>query len=144
MDRRTPFMAALLLSLGSLAAAADSARSSAPADSLFARLGGAERVTAFVDATVDELAANADAGNFRGGRVEDIKADLVARICAVTGGGCRYRSKAGSKAGSKSSLQTGKELVEALRVAMRTHGVPLAARNELLEALAPTRDVAKL
>ena len=51
------------------------------------------------------------------------------RICAVTGGGCRYRGAA----------DTDPELVEALRLAMRTHGVPLAARNELLEALAPTR-----
>ena len=52
----------------------------------------------------------------------------ISRICAVTGGGCRFK-----KSAYKSTTTAG--LVEALRTAMRTHGVPLAARNELLEAL---------
>ena len=134
MDRRTPLLAALLITLASLASAGDVERK-APADSLFSRLGGTERVAAFVDATVNELAAQPGIGDFDGSRAEEIKADLVARICALTGGGCRYRSR---------TLHTGTELIETLRVAMRTHGVPLAARNELLEALAPARKVARL
>ena len=136
MDRRTPLLAALLLSLGSLAAAGDAARAE---DSLFSRLGGTARVSALVDTTVEQLAAQP--GDALSGNLDDVKADLVARICAVTGGGCRFKKSAHKSA----SLPTGTGLVEALRVAMRTHGVPLAARNELLEALASTRqDVARL
>lgn len=88
------------------------------ADSLYERLGGAERVAAIVDSTIDQLGIE---------RNPQSRQDLVRRICAVTGGGCRYRG----------SRDPGAELVEALRIAMRSHGVPLAARNELLEALAP-------
>jgi hypothetical protein len=135
MDRRTPLLAALLLSLGSLAAAGDAMRAE---DSLFSRLGGTARVSALVDTTVEQLAAQP--GDALSGNLDDVKADLVARICAVTGGGCRFK-----KSAYKSASLTGAELVEALRVAMRTHGVPLAARNELLEALASTRrDVSRL
>jgi hypothetical protein len=136
MERRTPLLAAFLLSLGSLAAAGDAARAE---DSLFSRLGGAVRVSAFVDTTVEQLAARR--GDALSGNLDDVKADLVARICAVTGGGCRFKKSAYKPA----SPTAGAELVEALRAAMRTHGVPLAARNELLEALASTRrDVARL
>jgi hypothetical protein len=136
MDLRTPLLAALLLGLGSLAAAGDAARAE---DSLFSRLGGTARVSAFVDTTVEQLAAQP--GDALSGNLDVVKADLVARICAVTGGGCRFK-----KSAYKSAARTaGVELVEALRVAMRTHGVPLAARNELLEALASTRrDLARL
>jgi hypothetical protein len=139
MDRRTPFLAALLIGLGSFAAAADSARATANEAPLFSRLGGSERVAAFVNATIDELAAHRGADAFGVKSFEGLKTDLAARICAVSGGGCRA-----SRLQAHAALQTGSELVEALRVAMRTHGVPLAARNELLEALAPARDLARL
>jgi hypothetical protein len=136
MDRRTPLLAAILLSLGSLAAAGDAARAE---ESLFSRLGGTERVSALVDTTVEQLAAQP--GDTRSGNLDVVKADLVARICGVTGGGCRFKKSALKSA----PLTSGTELVEALRVAMRTHGVPLAARNELLEALVSTRrDLARL
>jgi len=138
MVRRTPLLAALLI-LGSVAAAGDAARNRVPVEPLFERLGGTARVAAFVDATVDELAADPQGGSVREGLdLQAVKADLVARICALSGGGCRYRQKA-------AALQTSAGLVEVLRVAMRAHGVPLAARNELLETLATTRrDVARL
>jgi hypothetical protein len=71
---------------------------------------------------------------------EQIKTALGARICALAGGGCRMDappldvSDAGFVA-----------LVAELRSAMRAEHVPLAARNELLELLAPQpRDVASL
>ncbi len=136
MDRRTPLLAAFLFSLGSVAGAGEAANSG---ESLFSRLGGTNRVSAIVDTTIQQLAAQP--GDAPSANLDDAKADLVARICAVTGGGCRFK-KSAYKSGS---LASGAGLVEALRVAMRTHGVPLAARNELLEALASTRrDVARL
>jgi len=123
MKLRRPLLTAILATLSCLATAGETAS----ADSLFARLGGTTRITAIVEATVETLAANSRESPSRA--PQDTKNDLVRRICAVTGGGCRYRGAA----------DTGPELVEALREAMRTHGVPLAARNELLESLAPTR-----
>jgi len=123
MKLRRPLLTAILATLSCLATAGETAS----ADSLFARLGGTTRITAIVEATVETLAANSRESSSRA--PQDIKNDLVRRICAVTGGGCRYRGAA----------DTGPELVEALRLAMRTHGVPLAARNELLESLASTR-----
>jgi len=91
-----------------------------PPDSLYARLGGASTVSAIAS----------DAGAHLGPR----RADLESSICALAGGGCR-RPDAGL-ALTDAEFVT---LLEQLRASMRTHGVPLAARNELLEALAPMR-----
>jgi len=125
------------LLIGFLAAASLSAfaAQTVPADSLFARLGGTERVNAIVDATVVEL-ANTNAPAFAGRDAHTLKNQLMQRICAVTGGGCRPPGADGSDADAG--------LVEALRVAMRTHGVPLAARNELIEALSTRQSGATL
>jgi len=129
MDRSTPFLAALLSALCCLASAA------AP-ESLFSRLGGTAKVTAFVDATVDELAKTHDGGALGNQDVQAIKNELVARICFMTGGGCRQPSATRvGVAGSTDAAQS--ELVGALRVAMRAQHVPLAARNELIEVIAP-------
>ena len=130
MNLRMPLLTALLATLSCLVSAGEAAS----AESLFERLGGTDRVTAIVNATVDGLAGNFRETSLGNREPQVVKNELVRRICAVTGGGCRYRGAA--IAGSDLA---GTELVEALRVAMRTHGVPLAARNELLEALAPTR-----
>ena len=115
MKLRMSLATSVFATLGCLATAGEAVA----ADSLYERLGGAERVAAIVDTTLEQLAGNEDP--------QAVRNDLVRRICAVTGGGCRYRG----------SSPAGAETVEALRVAMRSHGVPLAARNELLEALAP-------
>jgi hypothetical protein len=114
MKLRTSLMITALAMVSCLATAGEAVS----ADSLYERLGGAERVAAIADSTIAQLGSERDPQS---------RQDLVRRICAVTGGGCRYRG----------SSNTGAELVEALRIAMRSHGVPLAARNELLEALAP-------
>ena len=54
MHPRMPLLTAVLATLSCLAAAGEAAS----AESLFERLGGTERVTAIVEATVDGLAAN--------------------------------------------------------------------------------------
>ncbi|HEX5160818.1 MAG TPA: hypothetical protein VFV88_03795 [Steroidobacteraceae bacterium] len=137
MNRRTPVFLALLAGLAGLASAAEPAHTGA-AESLYARLGGTSGVSAIVDATVEELAAKSRAvPGFESRDVQDIKNDLAARICSLAGGGCR------NPGARRVDLASQVELVEALRVAMRAQDVPLAARNELLEALAPVRrDVA--
>jgi len=135
MDRRTPIVAALLSALCCLASASEPA-------SLYSRLGGTPKVTAIVDATVDELAAiNPDNTANEHRDLQTLKNDLVARICWMTGGGCR--NPGALSAGFAGADAAQPQLLEALRVAMRVHDVPLAARNELLEVIAPVRrDVA--
>jgi len=141
MDRRTPVVAALLSALCCLASAAGPVRAPATAtpDSLFFRLGGIAKITAFVDASVNELAARPRAD--RDIQIQDLQAiknDLVARICCMTGGGCRPAGVLRAGPVTRADVaQT--ELLEALRVAMRAQDVPLAARNELLEVIAPVR-----
>ena len=138
MNARTPLLVALLATLSSFASAGDAAA----ANSLFERLGGNARITAIVDATINELAASSRE-SFGNRDPQAVKQDLVRRICAATGGGCRYRHTANGRA-ANGIADTGAAWLEALRVSMRAHGVPLAARNELLEALAPARDRATL
>ena len=52
-------------------------------------------------------------------------------ICALAGGGCT--SPRAPQINEAQFIQ----LVDMLRASMRAHEVPLAARNELLEVLAP-------
>lgn len=124
----------LLVSLASLASAGETGRTAAT-QSLFSRLGGIAQLEVIAQSTVRELAAQSG-GEFSG-NLAAMQAELVAHLCAVTGGGCRSRASHGA-------LRSPGAMIEALRVAMRTHAVPLAARNELIEALAPAQDVARL
>ena len=64
---------------------------------------------------------------------EALRTPLADHICALAGGNCH------SPRAPRISEAQFVELVEGLRASMRAHDVPLAARNELLEALAPLR-----
>jgi hypothetical protein len=102
----------------------------APAGSLYARLGGTPVVTAFVADTIDKVPANPQMDR------SSLKDTLTTQICALTGGGCAYRD-------DMHDVQL-PGLVEVLRESMRAREVPLAARNQLLEILAPmNRDIVK-
>lgn len=96
------------------------ARGATATDTLYARLGGSERVNAFVGEALSQASLPAD-----------LKQPFANHICAVAGGGCK----------SSRALQISEaqfiELVDLLRASMRAHEVPLAARNQLLEVLAP-------
>jgi len=116
--------------------------------SLYARLGGTQGVTAFVGDAIDKLAANPQMNqSFNGVNVQHVKDVLAARICTLAGGGCidsgaRLREL---HAGHRIGTTEFSSLVETLRESMRTHDVPLAARNQLLEILGPTnRDAVNL
>jgi len=120
----------------------------APAGSLYERLGGTPKVTAFVNQTIDEVAANpATNKSFDKVNLQHVKDMLIEQICSLTGGGCQYTGDTmrDVHAGHHISNAEFFELVEVLRASMRAQEVPLAARNELLEILAPMkRDVVKL
>lgn len=120
----------------------------APAGSLYARLGGTPTVSAFVNQTIDRVAADPRMNqSFDKVNLQHVKDMLLEQICSLTGGGCTYTGDTmhDVHAGHHISNAEFFGLVEVLRGAMREQGVPLSARNELLEILAPMkRDVVKL
>ncbi|MEO8016938.1 MAG: group 1 truncated hemoglobin [Pseudomonadota bacterium] len=120
----------------------------APPGSLYERLGGTSKVAAFVGQTIDIVAANPEMNqSFDKVNLQHVKDLLIAQICSLTGGGCRYTGDTmrDVHAGHHISNAEFFDLVEVLRAAMRAQHVPLGARNELLEILAPMkRDVVKL
>lgn len=120
----------------------------APKGSLYERLGGTAKVTAFVGQTIDTVAADpAMNRSFDKVNLQHVKDLLIEQICSLTGGGCRYTGDTmrDVHAGHHISNAEFFGLVEVLRAAMRAQQVPLSARNELLEILAPMkRDVVKL
>lgn len=106
--------------------------------SLYERLGGEAKVAAFVSQTID---ASLSPGSTH---LADAKLLLAARICSLTGGGCPASDDALRDDQDVGNIEF-RTFVAELRVAMRAQNVPLAARNELLELLAPMyRDVARL
>jgi hypothetical protein len=106
----------------------------ASADSLYARLGGTPVVAAFVADAIDKT------------NLPLAKDRVTERICTLTGGGCSDDGKMNlSHAARPISGAEFSTLVEAMRESMRARDVPLAARNQLLEILAPmSRDAATL
>ena len=120
----------------------------APAGSLYARLGGTAKVSAFVGVTIDRTAADPDLNrSFDKVNLQHVKDMLVLQICTITGGGCTYTGDTmrDVHAGHKITNAEFAGLVEVLRAEMRAQDVPLPARNELLALLAPMkRDVVKL
>ena len=123
----------ILIALGASAIA-----SAQTPPSLYERLGGTPVVSAFVADAVNRTFDKAD--------LQLMKDLLTERICTLTGGDC---TGGGMKRAVHASHHiSGAEfsgLVEAMRESMRARDVPLAARNQLLEILAPmNRDVVKL
>jgi hemoglobin len=120
----------------------------APAGSLYARLGGTPAVSAFVADTIDQVANGEHTRrSFDKVNLQHVKDMLAEQICSLTGGGCTYSGDTMREVHAGHQITNAEffELVEVLRAAMRKHDVPLAARNELLEILAPMkRDVVKL
>lgn len=117
----------------------------AAGDSLYSRLGGEARVTAFINETIDRTSTDPVLGrSFNKVDVVRVKKLLVEQICSLTGGGCKYTgdTMVDVHAGLKLTERDMYGLVEILRDAMINQQVPLRERNELLAILAPMkRDV---
>ena len=63
----------------------------APPGSLYARLGGTEKVTAIVKETIDTVAADKRMNqSFDKVDLKRVKELLAEQICSLTGGGCTY------------------------------------------------------
>lgn len=156
MALRQPLPAALIVVATMLASPAFSQAPAAPAPlpavapagSLYARLGGTPTMTAVVGETIDKIATDPlTRASFDKVNLSHVKALFVEQICSLTGGGCEYSGDqmrdvhAGHHITNADFFYT----VEVLRDSMRAHDIPLSARNELLEILAPMkRDVVKL
>ena len=94
----------------------------AAASALYSHLGDSASVHALIREAVDHAVAD-----------EAVRKPLADHLCALAGGDCP------SPRAPRLSEAQFVELVAGLRTAMRAHDVPLAARNEFLEALAPLR-----
>ena len=145
MASRNPLFTAALAVAASAFCAVTIAQ--APAGSLYERLGGTSKVTAFVNQTIDVVANNPQLNqSFDKVNLQQVKDRLIEQICSLSGGDCQYTGDTmrDVHAGHHISNAEFFDLVEVLRDAMRAQNVPLSARNELLEILAPMkRDVVK-
>jgi hemoglobin len=133
----------MLIAFGVSAIASDQT-----SQTLYARLGGTPVVSAFVADAIDRVVANPETNRtLDKANLQLMKDLLTERICTLTGGGCTHSGDRMREVHASHHL-SGVEfsgLVEAMRESMRARGVPLAARNQLLEILAPmNRDVVKL
>lgn len=111
-------------------------------DSLYSRLGGTANVTAFVTDTIDHAASDPHLKHtFEGVNLGRVKGHFVEMVCELTGGGCKYSGDTmhDAHAGLGATESQFYVLVQLLRDSMRRHGVPLGARNELLQILAPMK-----
>jgi hemoglobin len=110
--------------------------------SLYARLGGAAVVTAFVTDTLDRAVADPKLRrSFQGSNLRRIKRLFAEQVCALTGGGCVYSGDPMREVHANHHITEAEfySLVAILRSSMRHHGVALRERNELLALLAPMK-----
>jgi len=130
----------LALLSGMATALGGCASTATPRASLYERLGGSEGIDAI---TFDLLARSVDdpriADDFVEADLVNLHTRLVEQLCALSGGPCTYggRDMRAAHAGLGLTEADFNALVEHLVDAMRAHGVPVAAQNELLAILAP-------
>ncbi len=119
-----------------------------PQQALYARLGGAPVVTAFVSDTIDQVVADPRLNqSFQGVDTRRLKRRIVELICELAGGGCHYNGDSMRVAHANLHITAAQfdGLVEILRRQMRRHHVGLPERNELLALLAPMkRDIVEI
>ncbi len=139
-SRRTISALALAgLLLGSLGC---STMESAPAASLYNRLGGKTAITAVVDQFVANVAQDQRInGRFATTDIPKLKRHLVDQVCMASGGPCTYagRDMKTTHAGMKISNADFNALVEDLVGALNKFKVPEAEQNELLGLLGPMK-----
>jgi hemoglobin len=126
-------------------AAVATAAPTAPAESLYARLGGAHGVSGITGDLIERAATDPRTRrSFDGVTRSRVKAHLAAQLCELTGGGCRRDGD------DMRTVHTGLRITEAeflglvaiLRDVLAERQVPIRARNELVALLAPMkRDV---
>jgi hemoglobin len=113
-----------------------------PDASLYERLGGKPAITAVVDDFVGNVAADSRInGFFARTDIPRLKTQLVAQICAGSGGPCNYtgRDMKSAHAGMGVSEAHFNALVEDLVKTLDKFKVPDREKNELLALLGPMK-----
>ena len=117
-------------------------------DTLYARLGGAEGVAAIAGLLIDRSAADPVLGrSFKDSNLKRVKQHLAEQFCKLAGGGCAYTGDEMREvhAGHDISEAEFYGLVDLLSGIMKSRGIALADRNQLLALLAPMkRDVVRI
>lgn len=121
------------------------AHASGDAGSLYARIGGEQKMQAIVDQFADAIWTDPQIAHFYEGVTRSrFKKLLAQQFCRLSGGGCIYEGEgmrdvhAGLGIGQSDFYR----LVEILRVTLERQQVRLRERNEMLALLAPMkRDV---
>lgn len=110
--------------------------------SLYDRLGGLPAITAAVDSLVKNLAADERINaRFAGADLPDLRQKLIDQICQATGGPCVYKGRDMLIAHRGMNVQPSEfdALVEDLRAALGSVGVPAPEQSDLLGALGGMR-----
>lgn len=105
------------------------------ADSLYQRLGGAERIGAIIDEAIDRHAANPVlAPRFRGKDLPRLKRLGTQFFCAGIGGDptCEGRDLRSAHAGMNVSEQEFLATMDDIVAALQSHGVGAAETNEVV------------
>lgn len=114
--------------------------STAPAPTLYQRLGGQAGIDALALDLLERSAADPRIrGDFAETDIVNLHERLVEQLCALSGGPCTYRGRdmRAAHMGLGITEADFNALVENLLDAMRARGLPVATQNELLALLAP-------
>lgn len=110
---------------------------------LYAQLGGERGLSAIVEGLITRVIDNPRIGDhFADTDLDNLHQQLVAQICHLAAGPCRYEGLSMQDAHSGQAITEAdfNALVEDLIDSMREQQVPIAAQNQVLALLAPLRD----
>lgn len=131
-----------LLSAAAVAAFVCAANTGAAASTLYERLGGYGAISAVVDQTVANVAADRRINKFFAhADIPHLKRSLTDQICAATGGWCIYagRDMKTVHAGMHIHSRHFNALVQDLGMALSKFKVPAKEQHELVAILAPLK-----
>lgn len=128
-----------------LAAAGSAFAQTTPNDALYQQLGGQPGLVKLMDDFVPRLIADPRMNPFfKDTDQKNLKAQLVAQFCEVSGGPCKRNGPDMKKAHSGMDITKSNfnALVEVLQQSMDAQGIAFGAQNRLLAQLAPMhRDI---
>lgn len=114
-------------------------------DTLYQAFGGQPGLARLMDDFMVRLLADKRMNPFfKDADQKEVKAQLVAQFCQVSGGPCRHSGPDMKKAHDGMDITRGdfNALVEVLQQSMEAQGIPFGAQNRLLAQLAPMhRDI---
>lgn len=132
---------ALLVALiGSCASLASAQSAPAADDSLYQQFGAQPGLVRLMDDFVPRLQADARMRPFfKDVDTVNLKSQLIAQFCEVSGGPCKLKGPDMKKVHAGFDIRKGdfNALVEVLQLSMDAQGIPFTAQNRLLAKLAP-------